>query len=55
MLKVQRHRFSIMVFDCAGRSLIDGAVDGRQPVEPRGEPALQVSVCEPAAAGPVRL
>lgn len=41
------------LFDCAGRSLIDGAVDGCEPAEPRGEPALQVSVREPAAAGPL--
>ena len=40
---------------CAGWPLTDGAVDGRQPAEPGGEPALQVSVCGPTAAGPLRL
>lgn len=40
---------------CAGRSLVDGAVDGRQSAEPRGEPALKVSVHKPAAAGSLRL
>lgn len=39
----------------AGGSLTDGAVDGREPAEPGGEPALQVSVCGPTAAGPLWL
>lgn len=38
---------------CAGRSLVDGAVDGCEPAESGGEPALQVSVCGPAPAGPL--
>lgn len=42
-------------FFCAGRPLLDGAVDGRQPAEPRGEPALQMSLHQPSAAGPERL
>jgi len=43
----------MLLSDGAGGSLIDGAVDGRQPAGPRGEPPLQVSVYQPAAAGPV--
>lgn len=53
--RVQGLKTQILYSDCAGWSLIDGAVDGRQPAEPRGEPALQVSVYKPAAAGPLWL
>lgn len=39
--------------DVTGGPLVDGAVDGCEPAEPRGEPALKVPMCGPITTGPL--